>query len=173
LARTTTSSWSEIHGDSSNNGCLDAAVCGHMLLSMVVRCPSCSSSNRLPAARLGEKAKCGACKASLLPLTHTVAVQSVVEFDELIRDVPVPVLVDFWAAWCGPCQTVGPEVEKIADQRAGKIVVAKVDTEKLPDLAARFNIRSIPTMILFRVGREARRLSGAGTAAAIMAELSV
>jgi thioredoxin 2 len=140
---------------------------------MIVSCPSCSRSNRLRAARLGEKAKCGACKASLLPLAHPVSVESVEEFDELIRDAPVPVLVDFWAAWCGPCRAVAPEFAKIADQRAGKIVVAKVDTEALPAVAARFDIRSIPTMILFRLGQEARRLSGARPAAAIMAELSV
>jgi thioredoxin 2 len=140
---------------------------------MVVQCPSCSSSNRIPPARLGDKAKCGACKAPLLPLAHSVAVGSVAEFDELIRDAPVPVLVDFWAAWCGPCRMVGPEMEKIADQRAGKVLVAKVDTEKLPDVAARFEIRSIPTMILFRGGKEAQRLSGARAAGAILADLSL
>jgi thioredoxin 2 len=127
----------------------------------------------MPAARLREKANCGACKTPLLPLTHPVVVGSSLEFDELIRDVPVPVLVDFWAAWCGPCRAVAPEMIKIAGERAGKIVVAKVDTDAVPEIASRFGIRSIPTMILFRGGKEVRRLSGARPAAAIMAELAV
>jgi thioredoxin 2 len=140
---------------------------------MIVACPSCSSSNRLGAARLGEKARCGSCKAALLPLVRPVVVGTADEFDELVRDAPVPVLVDFWAAWCGPCRMVAPEMSKIAGQRAGKVVVAKVDTEALPQVAARFGIRSIPTMILFRDGKEARRLSGARPAEAILAEMAV
>ena len=127
----------------------------------------------MPAARLGEKAKCGACKTALLPLTHPVVVGSPLEFDELIREGPVPVLVDFWAAWCGPCRAVAPEMIKIAGERAGKIVVAKVDTDAVPEIASRYGIRSIPTMILFRGGKEIQRLSGARPAAAIMAELAV
>ena len=140
---------------------------------MIVACSSCSTPNRLPAARLAEKAKCASCKAPLLPLSHPVAVRSAADFDELVRDAGAPVLVDFWAAWCGPCRVVGPELEKVATQKAGKVIVAKVDTEALPEVAGRFGIRSIPTMILFRGGHEAQRVSGAMPAAAIVSSLAL
>lgn len=138
---------------------------------MKVKCSSCSKLNRVPAARLGDKAKCAACKTVLLPLTHTLAVTSPSEFDELIQKSPLPVLVDFWAAWCGPCRTVAPELEKLANNQPGRLIVAKVNTEELQSVAQRFQISSIPTMILFRDGKEATRLSGARSASDIASQL--
>ena len=140
---------------------------------MIVECVACSRPNRLPAKRTADKAKCAVCKAALLPLDHPIAVASSQDFDELVRDAPAPVLVDFWADWCPPCRMVAPELEKVARERAGRVIIAKVDTEALPDLAARFGIQSIPMMILFRGGREAERLSGAMPASAISARLGL
>ncbi len=94
-------------------------------------------------------------------------------FEQLVAEASVPVLVDFWAAWCGPCRMVAPELERLARDRAGKLLVAKVDTEALPQVAARFGIRGIPTMVLFDGGSERKRLTGAMPAAAIAAQLGI
>jgi thioredoxin 2 len=140
---------------------------------VIVECDSCKTANRFPAARAADKARCAQCKAPLLPLSKPVAVGGAAELDQLVREAKVPVLVDFWAAWCGPCRAVAPELERLAQQRAGKVVVAKLDTEAAPDVAQRFGIRSIPTMVVFRGGAESQRVSGAMPAAEIAARLGV
>ena len=140
---------------------------------MIVECTSCKRSNRLPAARLGDSAKCAACKSPLLPLKTPVQVSTPEDFDELVREAKSPVLVDFWADWCGPCHAVAPELAKLANDRAGKVIVAKVNTEVLQGIAARFGIKSIPTMVLMKDGKEAKRISGAMPAQMIAEQLSL
>ena len=98
---------------------------------MEVSCPSCARRNRVPAKRLNERAKCADCKAALLPLARPVPLASEQDFDELVREAQLPVLVDFWAAWCGPCRMVAPEMEKIARAQAPRVIVAKVDSRCL------------------------------------------
>ncbi len=139
---------------------------------MIIDCPACGSANRVPAKRLGEHPRCGKCKTEI-PTEKPLAVRSTAEFDELVEGAPHPVLVDFWAPWCGPCRIVAPQLELLAKKKRGSLVVAKVNTDELPDLGARYQVRSIPTMILFSGGRESRRVSGAMPADAIAQSVGV
>lgn len=131
---------------------------------MIVECAACEAKNRVPAQRLSDTSHCGRCKAPLSPVSAPLAINSPAEFDELTGQADLPVLVDFWAAWCGPCRAVAPELEKLARHKQGSLVVAKVDTEAVPALAARFGIRSIPTLMLFRNGKLEKQVAGAMSA---------
>ncbi|MBX3272603.1 MAG: thioredoxin TrxC [Sandaracinaceae bacterium] len=140
---------------------------------MIRECRSCGAKNRVPIARLDETPRCGRCKGSLGPVRAPIPIESEQDFEALVASSSRPVLVDFWAAWCGPCRALAPELEALAARRAGELVVAKLDTEAVPSVAARFAIRSIPTLVLFRRGAEAARLSGAMPAAEIERRLGL
>lgn len=139
---------------------------------MLATCSACGQKNRVPPARLADVPKCGRCSAPLdLAFPHPVA--SAAEFDDLVTTSSLPVVVDFWAAWCGPCRMVAPEIEKLAATHAGRVVVAKVDTEALPDVAARYQIQGIPAFIRFEDGREVKRTAGAMPAAQLARNLGL
>ena len=128
---------------------------------IIASCTACGQQNRLLYERLTDDVRCGKCKQPIRAPGEPIEVHRSADFDSLVAHAPLPVIVDYWAPWCGPCRMVAPEVQKVAARQAGRMIVVKVNTDELQDLGQRFGIRSIPTLAVFSGGREVARTAGA------------
>jgi thioredoxin 2 len=127
--------------------------------SLIRTCPSCGVKNRIPPEHVAETGKCGKCKAALPPVSEPIDADPEL-FQAITGSATVPVLVDFWAAWCGPCRMAAPEVERTARNMAGQAVVLKVDTDRHPELAQRFGVTGIPNFVVLKGGRAVFQRAG-------------
>jgi thioredoxin 2 len=133
----------------------------------IVSCPSCGAANRLAFATLDKQTRCAQCKTTLPPPAVPFEAPSDAAFEAAARHSAIPLIVDFWAAWCGPCRMVAPEVEKVARAHAGEWLVVKVDTDALTAAAGKYRIQSLPTIAVIHDGQELGRVAGVRPAAEI------
>jgi thioredoxin 2 len=136
---------------------------------IIQHCRGCGTANRIAYARLGQQGRCGTCKTDLPRVAEPVEVTDLQAFAALLSQSPLPVVIDFWAPWCGPCQMMAPEFAKAAAQAAGEAVFVKVNTDEQPEIAGQFRVQGIPAFALVRQGRLAAQSSGFQPAARLLA----
>jgi thioredoxin 2 len=121
--------------------------------------PACGTANRIPPEHLADTGRCGSCKGPIPPAAEPIEADPAL-FDDIVQRTAVPVLVDFWAAWCGPCRMAAPEVERTARNMAGRALVLKVDTDRHPALAERFGVTGIPNFVVLKGGKAVFQQAG-------------
>jgi thioredoxin 2 len=136
---------------------------------VILDCPACGTANRLVYGKLGARGRCGGCKGELPRVALPVVMESEAAFGALSRESPLPVVIDFWAPWCGPCRMMAPEFAAAARMAAGEMLFVKVNTDEQPEVAAPFRIQGIPAFVVLRGGRVAGQASGARSAAQLLA----
>ncbi|MDQ6760521.1 MAG: thioredoxin [Acidobacteriota bacterium] len=139
---------------------------------LLITCPSCGAVNRVPPEKLAQSGHpvCGRCKAALRIENKPVIVTDS-NFSEEVESSPLPVLLDMWAAWCGPCRSIAPVIEELSTELAGRVRVAKLDVDQNPRTADRFQVRSIPALLVLKAGREVDRIVGAQPKSEILRRL--
>ena len=127
---------------------------------MIATCPACGQKNRLAYERLSEPVRCGQCKTELSAPASPIEVETTADFDRLIEKASIPVVVDYWAPWCGPCRMIAPVVEELAGEYAGAVKVGKVNIDDNPNAAMNYGVSSIPTIMVFKGGEVVDRFVG-------------
>ena len=128
--------------------------------TIIVACPHCKALNKLPKKDTYKKAVCGVCKGDLLD-NKPIKIESANEFEKIVKNVTIPIIIDFWAVWCGPCQMFAPTFEAVSKEFPLKANFLKVNTEEVPQIAGQYGIRSIPTIVAIKNGQEVDRVMGA------------
>lgn len=135
---------------------------------IILPCPACGTANRIAYARVSQQGRCGTCKADLPFIATPVEITSPIAFAALVSQSPLPIVIDFWAAWCGPCQMMAPEFAKAASQAAGEAVFVKVNTDEQQEIASQFRIQGIPAFALIKGGKAVAQTSGFQPAARLL-----